>query len=124
MRVRMTRFQRLLNQAEIYVSFCGKIPWRRARLPSLAFLPGEFHAEGSLVGYNPRDGKEADESEHLTLSLFHTTGIQVTRDVEGGLEGRRPEGSLLPWGLHLLGPSLAPFHFLSGRGRRAEGPDG
>jgi len=63
-----------------------------AWLPSPVFLPGEFHAQRSLVGYSPWDHKEADETEHLTPSLFHTAGILVTLDVEGGLEGRRPEG--------------------------------
>ena len=92
MRVRMMRFQRLLSQGEIYVSLFGKIPWRRAWLPSPVFLPGEFHAQRSLVGYSPWDHKEADKTKQLTLSLFHTAGILVTPDVEGGLEGRRPEG--------------------------------
>ena len=30
-----------------------KIPWRRARQPSLVFLPGESHGQRSLVGYSP-----------------------------------------------------------------------
>ena len=29
----------------------GKIPWRRARQPTPVFLPGESHAQRSLVGY-------------------------------------------------------------------------
>ena len=44
------------------------------------------------MGYSPWDHKEADKTKQLTLSLFHTAGILVTPDVEGGLEGRRPEG--------------------------------
>jgi len=28
----------------------GKIPWRRAWQPTLVFLPGESHAQRSLVG--------------------------------------------------------------------------
>ena len=31
----------------------GKIPWRRKWQPTLAFLPGEFHGQGSLVSYSP-----------------------------------------------------------------------
>ena len=31
----------------------GKIPWRREWLPTLVFLPQEFHRQRSLVGYNP-----------------------------------------------------------------------
>ena len=30
-----------------------KIPWRRGRLPSPVFLPGEAHGQRSLVGYSP-----------------------------------------------------------------------
>ena len=28
----------------------GKIPWRRAWLPTSVFLPGEFHGQRSLAG--------------------------------------------------------------------------
>ena len=31
-----------------------KIPWRKAWQPTSVFLPGEFHAPRSLVGYSPR----------------------------------------------------------------------
>jgi len=31
----------------------GKIPWKREWLPTPVFLPGEFHGQRSLVGYNP-----------------------------------------------------------------------
>ena len=31
----------------------GKIPWRRAWLPTLVFLPGESHGQRSLVGHSP-----------------------------------------------------------------------
>ena len=31
----------------------GKIPWRRKRQPTPAFLPGESHGQGSLVGSSP-----------------------------------------------------------------------
>ena len=42
----------------------GKISWRRERLPTLVFLPGEFHGQKSLVGYSPWGCKEWDTSEH------------------------------------------------------------
>jgi len=29
-----------------------KIPWRRARLPTPVFLPGESHGQRSLAGYS------------------------------------------------------------------------
>ena len=34
-------------------TWVGKIPWRREWLPTLVFLPGEFHGQRSLVGYRP-----------------------------------------------------------------------
>ena len=42
----------------------GKIPWRRERLPSPVFWPGEFHGL-----YSPRGCKESDRTEWLSLSL-------------------------------------------------------
>ena len=33
-------------------TFLGKIPWRRAWQPTLAFLPEESHGQSSLVGYS------------------------------------------------------------------------
>ena len=32
----------------------GKIPWRRAWQPTLVFLPGDSHGQGSLVDYSPQ----------------------------------------------------------------------
>ena len=40
-----------------------KIPWRREWLPIIAFLPGEFHGQRSLVGYIPCSHKEVDTTE-------------------------------------------------------------
>ena len=41
----------------------GKIPWRRARQPTLVFLSGKFHGQRSLEGYSPWGGKESDTTE-------------------------------------------------------------
>ena len=35
-------------------------PWRREWLPTLVFMPGEFHGQRSLVGYSPWGHKESD----------------------------------------------------------------
>ena len=43
----------------------GKIPWRRERLPTPVFWPGEFHGL-----YNPWGHKESDTTEQLSLLLF------------------------------------------------------
>ena len=37
-----------------------KIPWRRKWQPTPVFLPGKFHGQRSLVGYNPWGCKESD----------------------------------------------------------------
>ena len=38
-----------------------KIPWRRKWQPPLVFLPGAFHGQRSLVGYNPRGHKRQQQ---------------------------------------------------------------
>ena len=40
----------------------GKIPWRVWQ-PTPVFLPGESHAQRSLVGYSPQGSKELDITE-------------------------------------------------------------
>ena len=40
----------------------GKIPWRRERLQTPVFRPGEFHGL-----YSPRGRKESDTTERLSL---------------------------------------------------------
>ena len=47
----------------------GKIPRRRAWLPTPVFLPEEFQAQRSLAGYSLWGCKESDTTEQLTLSL-------------------------------------------------------
>ena len=34
-------------------------------------LPGEFHGQRSLAGYNPWDWKESDTTEQLTLTFTY-----------------------------------------------------
>ena len=47
----------------------GKIPWRRKWQPTPVFLPGEFHAQRSLVGYCPWGCKDSDTTEHMNTLL-------------------------------------------------------
>ena len=47
-----------------WVFWVGKIPWRRERLPTPGFWPGEFHGP-----YRPGRRKESDTSEWLWLHL-------------------------------------------------------
>ena len=46
-----------------------KSPWRREWLPTLIILPGEIHAQRSLVGYSPLGSQKLDTMEQLTVSL-------------------------------------------------------
>ena len=46
----------------------GKIHWRRERLPTPVFWPGEFHGL-----YSPWGRKESDTAEQLSLSLKTVT---------------------------------------------------
>ena len=52
----------------------GKVMWRREWLPT-PVLPGEFHGQRSLGGYNPGDHKESDTTEQLTLLLSHVPSM-------------------------------------------------
>ena len=47
----------------------GKIPFRRKRQPTPVFLPGKFHEQRSLVGYNPWGHKESGITEHTHTAL-------------------------------------------------------
>ena len=44
----------------------GKIPWKRAWLPTPVFLPGEFHGQRSLVGCSPWGCKDSDTTGLLS----------------------------------------------------------
>ena len=46
----------------------GRSPGRREWLPIPVLLPGEFHGQRSLVGYNLRGRKESDITEWVTVS--------------------------------------------------------
>ena len=48
----------------------GKIPWRRERLPTPVFWPGEFHGL-----YSPWGRKQLDTTEQLSLSIFWRTWV-------------------------------------------------
>ena len=51
-----------------------KIPWRRKWQPTLVFLPGKFHGQRKLVGYNQWGIKESDMIEWLSTHTLY--GVQ------------------------------------------------
>ena len=56
-----------------------RVNWRRKWQPSPVFLPGEFHGQRSLVGYNPWGHKESDTIERIT----HTHKSQMVTGLVG-----------------------------------------
>ena len=60
-----------------------KIPWRRARQPTLVFLPGESHGQRSLAGYSPWGCKEPDTTE-VTEHTRVSEDLQRTAAPTGG----------------------------------------
>ena len=71
-------------------SLVRKIPWRRERLPTPAFLSGEFHGQRSLVGYTVHGGCKA-----TPLPLHIQNGLSLGRSGQ------------IPLPLHYL--KLRPF---------------
>ena len=53
------------SEGDLTSRWVGKIPWRRERLPTPVFWPGECHGLCSPWGH-----KESDPTERLSLSLF------------------------------------------------------
>ena len=43
--------QLVKNSPAMQETWVGKIPWRRERLPTPVFLPGEFHGQRSPAGW-------------------------------------------------------------------------
>ena len=64
----------------------GKIPWRRERLPTPVFLPGESHGQRSLAG-------QSMESQRVGHDLATCTFIfSADTDIEDRLVGIGEEG--------------------------------
>ena len=76
--------QLVKNLPTVQETWVGKIPWRRERLPTPVFWPGEFHGL-----YSPRGLKESDTTEQLSLSLYLTQSKQQQQQKEVENMGRR-----------------------------------
>ena len=70
------RGQRICLKYRGFNSWVGKIPWRQEWLPTPVFLPRESHEQRSLAGYSPRDRKESDTTEQLSM---HTCMSKLLR---------------------------------------------
>ena len=69
----------------------GKIPWRRNRLPTPVFSPGESHGQRSPVGYRPWGHRELD----MTEVTGHSTSQQSAPVPQRARAGRHPRGQEL-----------------------------
>ena len=65
-------------------SIPGKIPWRRTRLPTPVFLPGEFHRQRSLAGYNPWGSQRVGHN-----GATNKGNCQLSRDNHGDVSPLR-----------------------------------
>jgi len=62
--------QLVKNLPAMRKTWVGKIPWRREKLPTPVFWPGEFHGP-----YSPWGHKESDTTEQLALINLREVGI-------------------------------------------------
>ena len=69
----------------------GKIPWKRERLLTPVFLPGESHGQRSLVRYSPWGRKESDMTEQLTPLPSEKMAIERRR------ERKKISSTILPY---------------------------
>ena len=53
-------------------------PWKRKWLPTLVFLPGEFHDQKTLVGYSPWGHKELDTTDKEKWAIKTWEDIEET----------------------------------------------
>ena len=51
------------QRRRVFNPWVGKIPWRRKWQTNAIFLPGKFHGQRSLAGYNPWSHKESDTTD-------------------------------------------------------------
>ena len=51
--------------------------WRRERLPTLVFWPGEFHGQSSPAGYSPWGRTELDTTEWLSKMSYKCSLLTV-----------------------------------------------
>ena len=74
----------------VFNPWVGKIPWRRERLPTPVFWPGECHGL-----YSPQGHKESDTNEGLSLSTLGTEQ-KGQEDTEPALKRKKNTSSLEP----------------------------
>ena len=71
----------------------GKIPWRRKRQPSPLFLPGKFHGQRTLAGYNPWGSKKSGYLSNFLMRPASSGGSRGT----SGTPCRQNMGISIRW---------------------------
>ena len=71
------------NPPAMQETWVGKIPWRRERLPTPVYWPGEFHGLNRAWG-----GKEFRHTEQLSLSFSFS--FPIIKDVGDEEKLKRP----------------------------------
>ena len=98
-----------------------EILWRRKWQPTPLSLPGKFHRQRSLAGYNPRGRKESDTTEQLHFTSLHCTQSRVTnltnsasfpRPVSACACGEKQQGPTVSRGTSVLNISIRPLFSL------------
>ena len=74
--------QMVKNPPTIWETWLEKIPWRREWQPTPVFLAGEFHGQGSMVGYSPWGCKWSDTSERLRMHACISLCAQKVQDLK------------------------------------------
>ena len=78
------------SAGDLVLSLVGTIPWRRERLPTPVFWPGEFHGQRSLAACSPWGCKELAMIKRLSLSLFYyPNSIFISLELLMGFAGDR-----------------------------------
>ena len=62
-------------------AWVGKIPWRGKWQPTPVLLPGKFHRQSSLVGYNLGGHGELDMTEHAHTYMYYQHHIRLLKSV-------------------------------------------
>ena len=71
--IALTRRTFVSKVMSLLFNMLSRLVWRRKWQPTPVILPGEFHEQSSLAGYNPWGCKESGMTEQLSLTRLVIT---------------------------------------------------